>query len=174
MKNNFERCLDIVLQHEGGFVNHPKDPGGATNKGITLKTYQRHFGMDKTVNDLITIPDAHVQSIYKYGYWLPCRCDDLPIGLDLAVFDYAVNSGPTRAIRTLQQVSGAKVDGLMGPNTVAAANNTQLVGDMISDFCIYRLRFLESLDTWDTFGRGWGRRVEDTKQKALAMDLANQ
>lgn len=80
MKGNFKDALRHVLVHEGGYVGHPRDPGGATMKGITLATYRRHFGKDKTKDDLRRIPNKELERIYRSGYWDKCHCDDLPGG----------------------------------------------------------------------------------------------
>lgn len=102
MKENFEQSLQYVLVHEGGFADHPSDPGGATMKGVTLATFRRHFGANKSVNDLKNITQAQLEQIYRSGYWDKCRCDQLPSGVDYAVFDGAVNSGPGRSAIWLQ------------------------------------------------------------------------
>ena len=102
MRENFLNSFYKTLTHEGGYVNHPNDPGGPTMLGVTLGTYREHFGTGKTIGDLKKIPAEDVQYIYRVGYWNECKCDDLPIGVDHLVFDYAVNSGPGTAIRDLQ------------------------------------------------------------------------
>src|SRR5690606_8907906 len=116
---NFQQALEKVLKHEGGFVNHPADPGGATNKGITIKVYQQ-FKKGATVADLKKITDAEVSAIYRKNYWDAVKADQLPSGLDYAVFDFAVNSGPSRAAKCLQETLGVTVDGKIGPRTLAA------------------------------------------------------
>ena len=87
MKDNFTKSLEHVLVHEGGYVDHPSDPGGPTNKGITLRVFQRTYGKDKTKEDLKVITDDHVSHIYYTVYWQACRFDDLPEGIDYVVFD---------------------------------------------------------------------------------------
>jgi hypothetical protein len=119
MKENFEQSLQYVLVHEGGFADHPSDPGGATMKGVTLATFRRHFGANKSVNDLKNITQAQLEQIYRSGYWDKCRCDQLPSGVDYAVFDGAVNSGPGRSAIWLQGAVGAVRDGGIGPNTLS-------------------------------------------------------
>ena len=168
MKENFESALEHVLVHEGGWANHPRDPGGATMKGVTLATFRRHFGPRKTKNDLRNITDKQLQKVYKTGYWSKCKCDQLPAGVDYAVFDAAVNSGPGRSAKWLQAAVGAKQDGGIGPKTlekVKQHNPLQILDDM----CDRRLAFLQSLDTWSDFGRGWGRRVEGVRKTARKM-----
>lgn len=168
MKENFDKALQLVLVHEGGFVNHPKDPGGATMKGVTLQTFRRYYGADKTVNDLRNITVEQLAHIYRTGYWDKCKGDELPSGVDYAVFDVAVNSGPGRAAKFLQAAIGVAQDGSIGPGTVAkvAAQDPAAV---INGICDHRLAFLKSLPTFSTFGKGWTSRVGGVRQKALEM-----
>lgn len=168
MKKNFKSALKHVLVHEGGWANHPKDPGGATMKGVTLITYRRHFGQKKTKDDLHNISDKELQQIYRSGYWNKCHCDELPAGVDYAVFDAAVNSGPGRGAKWLQAAVGAKQDGGIGPKTLARVAEHDPI-KVTDDMCDQRLAFLHSLATWSTFGKGWGRRVEGVRAVALVM-----
>lgn len=169
MKDNIAACLYVIARHEGGYVNHPKDPGGATNKGITQRVYDG-FRTMKGLNQrpVKQISDAEVESIYRNQYWDAVRGDNLPDGIDLAVFDYAVNSGVSRAAKALQSALGVKADGHIGMVTLAtvqAANAPQI----IKAVCDGRLAFLKRLKTWDTFGKGWNRRVRETRATALKM-----
>ena len=168
MKNNFEKCLAEVLKHEGGFVNHPKDPGGITNLGVTKKTWDEWTVKDNSIDDMKALmPDA-VKPLYKNRYWDACRCDDLPSGVDYCVFDTAVNSGKVRATKFLQSVVGAVPDGAIGPVTIASANDkgARLT---IEQFCDKREAFWRSLPTFETFGKGWLRRGNEVRAKALEM-----
>ena len=164
MKDNFDECLKMLLHHEGGYVNHPKDPGGETNLGVTKRVYEK-WGGTKDMKDL-TVED--VAPIYKKEYWDRCKCDDLEAGVDWAVFDWAVNSGTGRAAKAIQKICGASQDGAIGPKTLAliGKQNTQYV---IEEFGKIRQDFYESLKTFDTFGRGWTRRNKETTEKALEM-----
>ena len=164
MKDNFDECLKMLLHHEGGYVNHPKDPGGETNLGVTKRVYEK-WGGTKDMKDL-TVED--VAPIYKKEYWDQCRCDDLESGVDWAVFDWAVNSGTGRAAKAIQKICGAAQDGAIGPKTLAliGTQNTQYV---IEEFGKIRQDFYESLKTFDTFGKGWTRRNKETTAKALEM-----
>ena len=164
MKDNFDECLKMLLHHEGGYVNHPSDPGGETNLGVTKKVYQE-WGGTKDMKDL-TVED--VAPIYKKEYWDRCKCDDLESGVDWAVFDWAVNSGTGRAAKAIQKICGAAQDGAIGPKTLAliGTQNTQYV---IEEFGKIRQDFYESLKTFDTFGKGWTRRNKETTAKALEM-----
>ena len=164
MKDNFDECLKMLLHHEGGYVNHPKDPGGETNLGVTKRVYEK-WGGTKDMKD-ITVED--VAPIYKKEYWDRCKCDDLESGVDWAVFDWAVNSGTGRAAKAIQKICGAAQDGAIGPKTLAliGKQNTQYV---VEEFGKIRQDFYESLKTFDTFGKGWTRRNKETTEKALEM-----
>jgi lysozyme family protein len=169
MEASFFKSLDMVLHHEGGFVDHPDDPGGATNKGITHKTYADFLDRPlEDVSELKNIPEEHVQKIYKTGYWDRIRGDELPAGVDFCIFDWAVNSGPGRAAKALQKAVGATVDGAIGPMTVAAVNAAD-AAQIIEDVTKEREEFYRSLRTFDTFGKGWLRRNKETRDFALEM-----
>lgn len=168
MKQNYKACLSHVLKWEGGWSDHPKDPGGATMKGITLHTYSSFLSRPATKQELRNIPEAHVQAIYRKNYWDAIRGDDLPSGLDLVTFDAAVNSGPGRGARWTQEAVGTVADGKVGPNTLMAIRRTN-VERAINDACDERMGFLKRLSTWATFGNGWTRRVDDTRAAALEM-----
>ncbi|MCD6073099.1 MAG: hypothetical protein K0S42_3615 [Microvirga sp.] len=119
--SRFDHAVELVLQHEGGFVHHAQDPGGATKFGITRETLSRVRGRPATIEDVRALTRAEAVAVYRRLYWDAVRGDDLPPGLDLAVFDLAVNSGPARAVRMLQTVLGVAVDGIVGPVTLEAA-----------------------------------------------------
>lgn len=164
---DFESCLKLVLKHEGGYVNHPKDPGGATNRGITQATYDGwRSGRNLAPRSVRLITDREVSAIYRRDYWDAVRADDLPSGVDYAVFDFAVNSGVSRASRFLQEACGAHQDGKIGPATVAAVKK-MAARSVVIRLCEARLHFLQSLKTWPTFGKGWGSRVAEVKEAAL-------
>lgn len=169
-------CLAQILKHEGGFADHPADPGGATNMGITHKTLARWRGVepwwDLPKSEVSALTRAEAASIYKALYWERCRAGSLPAGIDLAVFDYAVNSGPDRAVKTLQALVGVVRDGFVGPVTLAAvARRDPRV--LIEAICDQRMGFLQRLAHWASFGRGWTSRVADIRATALA-DVALQ
>ena len=166
---NYRPCLDHVLRWEGGFVDHPKDPGGATNLGITRATLQRHRGRHVTAKDVRALQLSEAAEIYRAGYWMPVRGDDLPKGLDLVAFDAGVNSGPARGARWLQAGLRVPADGRVGPQTLKAARNAPDTVAVIQRACAARMGFLQRLGTWSTFGRGWSRRVADTEAAAVAM-----
>ena len=168
MKDNFDAALAAVLKHEGGWADHPADPGGATMKGVTLKTYSDWLGRPASKEELRNIPDDHLKTIYKTRYWDAVRGDDLPSGLDHAVFDLAVNSGPGRAVRMLQSAVGATPDGALGPKTLAAVKAQDTV-TLIDTYQRNRQRFLEALPTFATFGKGWTRRVNEVGEAAKQL-----
>lgn len=170
----FEYCLAQVLRHEGGYVDHAKDPGGATNYGITRKTLARWrhinpwFKLSKS--EVRTLKKTEVAAIYRALYWDRCRGGILANGLDHTVFDYAVNSGPSRAIRHLQGLVGVKADGVLGPLTLKAIEQkikSQGTRALINALCDRRLGFLRRLSTYSTFGRGWRNRVKEVRRLAL-------
>ena len=166
--SNFDDCLKLILHHEGGYVNHPKDPGGETNLGVTKRVYEE-WGGTKNMRDL-TVED--VAPIYKKNYWDRVKADQIPEGLNLCVFDWAVNSGTGRAAKKLQGMIGTTVDGGIGPNTLRALKlycETEGVEAAISEYTKIRQEFYESLSTFDTFGRGWTRRNKETELEAYKM-----
>lgn len=163
---NFQKKLDLVLRWEGGYVNHPKDPGGATNLGVTQKTLSSWLGRPASIAEVKALTPVKVSPIYKKQYWDKVAGDDLPEGLDYAVFDYAVNSGPSKAIKDLQKVLGVAADGIIGINTLRAVEGRN-PADLIVKLCDLRMAFLRRLKTWKTFGKGWERRVNGVRQEAL-------
>ena len=168
MQKNYQKCLETILHHEGGYVNHPKDPGGETNLGVTKRVYEEHGGT-KDMKEL-TVED--VAPIYKKGYWDKMKCDDLPSGLDLCVFDFGVNAGPGRAAKFLQKMIGTTVDGGIGPMTLAKVNehvDSNGLEESIKQYQSARQEYYESLSTFGTFGKGWTRRVDETTELALEL-----
>ncbi|MGO4388848.1 glycoside hydrolase family 108 protein [Microvirga sp. 2YAF29] len=166
--SSFDFAVAFVLQHEGGFVNHPRDPGGATNFGITRETLSRVWGRQASVEEVRRLTSQEAASIYRSLYWRAVRADELPLGLDLAVFDLAVNSGPKRAVAMLQHVLGVAADGLIGPVTIRSANRAD-PAETVRCLTRARLGFLSRLATWPVFGRGWRRRVVAVEQEALRL-----
>ena len=170
MKDNFDKCLQLVLKHEGGYVNHPNDPGGMTNYGVTRKVYEKYLGKEVTETDMKDMSLEHVGEIYKKKYWDKVRGDDLPSGLDWAVFDFAVNAGVSRAAKVLQGFIATSVDGVIGSGTLKAIDNypTSLKG-VIEVYTAQRSSFYRSLKNYDTFGKGWDRRCYETRVTAIEM-----
>jgi len=171
MKDNFAKSLATTLHHEGGFSNHPLDPGGMTNLGVTKRAWEAWKKEPVTEEEMRELTPATVAPFYKEMYWDLARCDDLPDGVDYCVFDAAVNSGVSRSVKWLQQCVGANPDGQIGPKTLAAVaekDPEKLVEMLIEQ----RLLFLQSLATWGTFGRGWGKRVVAVRHMALDISKA--
>lgn len=168
MQKNYDKCLETILHHEGGYVNHPKDPGGETNLGVTKRVYEE-WGGTKDMKDLLV---EDVAPIYKKNYWDKLKGDDLPGGLDLCVFDFGVNAGPGRAAKYLQSMIGTTPDGGIGPMTLAAlqkyVDENGLV-ESIEEYQKRRQEYYEKLSTFATFGRGWTRRVDETTELAKKL-----
>ena len=165
MRGNFERCLVETLAHEGGYVNHASDPGGETNMGISKRSYPNE--------DIRNMTRARAAQIYRRDFWDVVRGDELPAGLDMVAFDAAVNSGPSRGARWLQEALGVYADGKVGPLTISAAQSLhrQTIIERAMDI---RMAFLQRLSTWPTFGRGWSRRVASVRVAALDMAAEDQ
>ena len=167
MKNNFEKALALVLEHEGLYVNHPRDPGGATMKGVTQAVYDAYRKIRGRPSQSVKfITDEELRAIYKFQYWDKVHGDFLPTGLDYAMFDFAVNSGVGRASKYLQAVLGVAQDGQIGARTLAAITNPVSIINALLD---RRMGFLRNLRTFLTFGKGWTRRVQGVRAKALDM-----
>jgi lysozyme family protein len=159
-----------MLAHEGGYVDHPKDPGGRTNHGVTQRVWEEWVGHEVDEKQMRALTHEMVAPLYKRKYWDAVRADDLMDGVDYCVFDVAVNSGPGRAIKFLQNCVGSTPDGGFGPATLAAVKKAEEdPAALIEMYCAKRLEFLQSLKTFETFGKGWSRRVQEVKDKALKM-----
>jgi len=168
MKENFDEALKAILHHEGGFVNHPKDPGGMTNLGVTKRVWEEWVGHEVDEKAMRALTPEIVGPMYKSKYWDKIKGDDLPTGVDYIVFDAAINSGPGRAAKWLQTAVGAVPDGAIGPGTLAKVEAMEPAA-IIEKYQATRLAFLQSLPTWDTFGKGWGRRVAEVGEAASHM-----
>lgn len=160
-RETLPEALRLMFGHEGGYVNNPNDPGGPTKYGITHRTLAAHRGVRSVtaaqVRDL-TLSEA--EEIYRKSYWMQSGGDLLPRGLDYAAFDFGVNSGPARAIKSLQKIVGVAQDGIVGGQTLNAVENYGGgIRKLIRDYCDERMRFLRALRTWASFGRGWTIRV---------------
>lgn len=164
--DQFRRALDTVLVSEGGYVNHPKDPGGATNKGITqavFDDYRRSIG--KPPVDVRQINAAEVMTIYRRRYWDLIKGDNLPPGVSYVVFDGAVNSGVARSVKWLQRALGCKsIDGVIGMETMGRLDTTADHDLLIERIIRLRDAFLRQLKNWSTFGKGWADRIAQVKR----------
>jgi len=162
--NQFQKSLQKVLLHEGGYVNHPKDPGGATNKGVTQKVYDDYrSGKGLKQRSVKSLEDDELEEIYRVRYWSLIKGDSLPAGVSYVVFDGAVNSGVAQSVKWLQRAVGTNPDGVMGPATINAVKDWKNYDNLIDKICDRRLAFLKALKTWPTFGKGWQSRVEQVR-----------
>lgn len=168
MKENFDSALAAILHHEGGYVNHPSDPGGMTNLGVTKRVWEEWVGHEVDEKAMRALTPEIVGPMYKAKYWDKIKGDDLPTGVDYIVFDAAINSGPGRAAKWLQQCVGALPDGAIGPGTLAKVA-AMPADDIVEKYQQIRLEFLQSLPTWGVFGKGWGRRVQEVQVTAAKM-----
>ena len=168
MNNNWKQAFDLMLKSEGGYVHHPSDPGGRTNLGVTQATWENWVGRRSDEAEMRGLTPEKVEPMYKKKYWDAVRGDELPVGLDYLMFDFAVNAGAGRAIKTLQTAVGVTPDGGFGPMTMAAVQAVDPV-ELIERFSQAKEDFYRSLTTFATFGKGWLNRVADVKVKASAM-----
>jgi lysozyme family protein len=166
----FEDCLARILKHEGGYVNDPLDSGGRTNLGVTQRVWEEFVGHPVTEADMKALNPQKVGSMYKLKYWNPSYCEVLPKGLDYVVFDFAVNAGTGRSVKTLQQAIGCVADGVIGPKTMAAINDAN-PKDLITKFSDARADFYQGIVTRKPdqarFIKGWLNRVEESRKLAL-------
>jgi len=168
MRENWNDCFEMVLKHEGGYVNDPRDPGGRTNLGVTQRAYAAWLVRTVTESDMRKLSPSIVKPFYKAMYWDKIKGDGLPSGVDYAAFDLAVNSGVGRASKYLQQIAGVTVDGVIGPKSLEAIKSRD-PKEMADALCDMRLDFLKRLPTFETFGKGWSRRVAEVSAKSAEM-----
>jgi len=166
-EDRLDACLAFVLEAEGGFSDHPSDPGGATNLGITRRTLSEFRDAEASVEDVRALTREEAREIYRTRFWTPLRCAELPPGVDLMVFDFGVNAGPGRSARLLQRAAGVTADGSIGPVTLAAVR-ARRPADLIARLADDRKAYYRGLDAFPTFGRGWTRRTDRCRQAALA------
>lgn len=160
--------MTTELGYEGGFADDPRDPGGATMLGITQGTLSHWLGRQASVDEVRALAPATVAPIYRALYWNTVQGDALPGGVDLLVFDESINSGPSRAARTLQEAVGAVADGMIGPATLAAVAAADPL-DVIDMFTQLHEAFYRSLSAFKAFGHGWLSRLHSVAQKATAL-----
>ena len=168
MKNNFDKCLHMLLEHEGGYVNNVHDKGGMTNLVVTKRVYDKWIGRESTEQEMRDLTPDDVAPIYKKNYWNRVKGDSLPSGLDWACFDWAVNSGSGRPAKAVQRAVGATQDGAIGNQTLGliAEKDPKFIIDYVYTV---RQAFYESLDDYKHFGRGWSRRNTETLHQAMKM-----
>lgn len=170
MKETFDIIFPDLMQSEGGFSNDPKDPGGATYKGITLTYYRLHVDAKATVATLKALTDQQVHDYYKKFYWDTVKGDLLPAGIDYSVFDFGVNSGQATAVMKLQRIVGTTSDGVVGNQTLAAVAQFSQ-SDLIDKYNSARLDYLKRLPGWSHDGNGWTNRVNRVQKKSQELFL---
>lgn len=168
MNQNWDEALKHILKYEGGYVNHKDDPGGRTNLGVTQRVWEEWTGKPANEQEMRSLTPAMVSPLYKKRYWDAVRGDDLPSGVDLCVFDCAVNAGVGRASKFLQQAVGVTADGQIGPMTVAATT-AKPAEEVIEAFCNLREAHYKSLSTFATFGKGWMNRLGAVEAESKHM-----
>ncbi len=172
MDDSFEPCLEFTLAEEGGFIDHPNDPRLATNFGITLARLRRFLrdpGLGR--DDVRHITCATVRALYLVDFWNRTRCDALPPGIDLMVFDHAVNAGPDRAGRSLQLAAGHKradIDGAIGPDTLRCVALTDTLTLLAALTAMQRTSYRQ-MAAFGLFGDGWLARLDQRRAKALEL-----
>lgn len=168
----FDKALKEILHHEGGYSAHPRDPGGVTMLGVTKRVWEEWIGKPATVADMRSLTPAKVAPLYRKNYWDKLKCDDLPAGLSLCVFDFGVNAGVSRAARYLQMMVNSPRDGIIGPATIKAVRSfVSLYGaaEAVRRYQQTRRDYYRQLETFPTFGRGWLRRVDEVETAALRL-----
>ncbi|CDZ67624.1 Secretion activator protein [Neorhizobium galegae bv. orientalis] len=156
----FEKSLAKVLVHEGGYVNHPDDPGGATNQGVTQRVYDDYRrSIDAKPQTVRLLSNGERDSIYRMRYWALIKGDSLPPGISYVVFDGAANSGPSQSVKWLQRALGVKADGLIGTETLNAVRAHPNHDALVAKIIALREKFLRALRTFKTFGKGWMSRI---------------
>ncbi len=169
MTKNFRDCLELVLKHEGGYVDHPKDPGGRTNLGVTQRVWEEWVGHEVDEKAMRALTPAIVSPMYEMKYWRTSYCEKLPRGLDLLVFSMAVNAGSGRSVKLLQDAIGVVADGIIGPRTMARINEAN-VETLIDKFSEARRAYYRGLKLFPVFGKGWLNRTD--KERLEALDMA--
>ena len=166
--SDFKDCLELVLKSEGGFVNHPSDPGGMTNLGVTKKTWEDFVGHPVSEADMRALTPEKVAPLYEQKYWRSCYCETLPRGLSLLIFSMGINAGPGRGVKLLQSCIGFVADGVIGSKTMELIKSAN-VTDLIQKYSNARRDYYKSLKTFDVFGKGWLARVDREEKEALEM-----
>ena len=166
-QERFDRCLAVVLRLEGGYADDPRDPGGPTNLGVTLVELGKALGRPASAQELADLTPARAGDIYRTRYWLPTGCAELAAGPDLMMLDTAVNMGPGEAARLLQAALDLPADGAVGTRTLKAAQATGAVSTIVA-FADLRAARYRRLAGFETFGRGWMKRLETVRAQALA------
>lgn len=167
--STYDESLRLVLKYEGGYTNHPADPGGPTNWGITINDARMYWKKNATAQDVKVMPLSVAKTIYKARYWDVLRCDELPPGLDYTIMDYGVNSGVGRSGKVLRRALGLPDNTSVVTDQVIAAVRKANITKLINFICSERMAFLRSLRTWPSFGKGWTARVTAVRAHSLNM-----
>lgn len=168
MNSSFDKSLALVLDKEGGYSADSRDPGGVTNLGVTQNTLEEWLGhpvTDKTMRELSIV---QVAPLYKSKYWMACSAPKLPVGIDYAVFDCAVNNGVGTAVKLFQESLGCVPDGMLGPRTLQLIDQKNKI-EMVEKFCERRRDYYSKLKLFPIYGNGWLNRVEFVLKNAIAM-----
>ena len=170
--STYDEALRRLLLHEGGYCNHPQDPGGPTNFGITIADYRKYIKPGASADDVRAMRLEEAKAIYRSKYWRALRCDELPAGVDDSIFDYGVNSGVGRAGKVLRRVMGLPDDNWAVTDDVIAEVTRRDPRTVIAAINAERIAFLRGLRTWPVFGTGWQRRVGDVRD--FSIHIASQ
>ena len=168
MTGNFKQCLALVLKSEGGFVNHPSDPGGMTNLGVTKRVWEEYTGHEADEKIMRGLTPEKVAPLYEQRYWRPCYGEVLPRGLDFLCFSFGINAGCGRSVKLLQQSLGVVSDGIIGPRVMQNIRESN-VTDIIKVFSESRREYYRTLKQFPIFGRGWIARTDKEEQEGLQM-----
>jgi lysozyme family protein len=168
MQSDWQKSFELMLKSEGGFVNNSSDPGGMTNLGVTRATWENWIGRQSSESEMRSLTADKVEPLYRKKYWDAVRGDELKSGISYLCFDFAVNAGVGRSIKTLQSAVGVPADGGFGPITMNAVQSIDPV-QLIERFSQIKEDFYKSLHTFDVFGKGWLNRVAKVKAEALTM-----
>ena len=168
MKENFDKSLELVLAHEGGYVHHALDPGGRTNLGVTQRVWEEYVGHPVDEAAMRSLTKEMVSPLYRKEYWDAVHGDKLPRGADYLAFDFAVNAGAFRCVKTIQRALNITADGVIGPVTIKAIQDAN-AEDFIEKFSDIKKSFYLGLANYPTFGKGWLSRVAEGKKAAEGM-----
>tara|TARA_R110002153_G_scaffold223652_1_gene376237 strand:+ start:1212 stop:1757 length:546 start_codon:yes stop_codon:yes gene_type:complete len=178
MNRNWGAFFDMLIAHEGGFTDDQRDSGnkkgdghgnkGSTMLGVTAYNWAKFSGKPAPIDVMKQLTVDDVMPLYKSNYWDAIKADDLPSGVDVSCADLCVNAGPSRASKILQKVVGAKPDGKIGPQSLAAVS-LQEPKDLLQKYYDERERFYRSLRDYKIYGNGWSRRNKETLHKALEL-----
>jgi len=175
MRINWIPSFNLMLKSEGGFSDDQDDKGnhlpdgrkGCTNLGVTQTTWESWVGRQSDVKEMRNLTPEKVEPLYRRKFWDACRCDELPVGVDYLVFDFAVNAGVGRSAKILQTAVGATPDGAIGPKTITAVCSLS-IKDVINKFSSAKEEYYKSLDN-QKYEKGWLNRVAEVKLNAEHM-----